>query len=253
MLQEVLPASVFALLLVFVRTGAAVMQFPGIGDAYVSSRIRLLFALLLSLAVTPVLSERLPGQPASVTMLFVLLIGELFVGIFLGALARIMMTALLVAGTAISQMTQMANALVNSALSQQQASIIGNFLSITAMLLIFALDLHHLLLRTVVESYAVFPPGELPPVGDFSRLVTETVAQSFTLGIQLAAPFLTAGMISYLLMGLLGRLMPQVQIFFVAMPLQIGLGHVLLVITLPALMMWFLGAFEKTFTPFLGG
>ncbi len=253
MLQELLPASIFAVLLVFVRTGAAVMQFPGFGDAYVSSRARLLLALMLSLAVTPVLGDRLPAQPDSATLLFLLLIGELFVGLFLGALARVMMAAVLVAGTVIAHMSHMANAMINSALSQQQASIVGNFLSITAMLLIFALDLHHLLLRTVVESYVVFPPGELPPVGDFSRLMSQTVARSFTLGVQLAAPFLTVGLIVYLLMGLLGRLMPQVQIFFVAMPMQIGVGHLLLLVTLPAIMMWFLGAFEETFTPFIPG
>lgn len=253
MFQELLPASVFAVILVFVRTGAAIMQLPGFGDAYVSSRARLLFALMLALAVTPVLSDRLPGRPDSVSLLFILVVGELFIGLFLGALARIMMSALIVAGTVMSHMSHLANALVNSALSQQQASIIGNFLSVTALVLMFALDLHHLMLRAVVDSYAVFPPGQLPPVGDFSQMVTRTVADAFVLGVQLSAPFLTVGLIVYLLMGLLGRLMPQVQIFFVAMPLQLGVGQALLLITLPALMLWFLGQFEDTFMRFTAG
>lgn len=253
MFQELLPASVFAILLVFVRIGGAMLQMPAIGESNISARARLLMALALSFVVTPVLAPSLPPEPEVVTVLFLLLVGEFFVGIFLGALGRIMMSALLVAGTAIAHMSNLANALVNSALSQQQASIVGNFLSLTALMLIFALELHHLMIAALVDSYAIFPPGALPPVGDFSDLITQTVGRAFLVGVQLSAPFLLVGMVVYLLMGLLGRLMPQVQIFFVVMPVQIGMGMLLLMIVLPAMMAWFLGAFEDTFTPFVSG
>ncbi|RDD60845.1 flagellar biosynthetic protein FliR [Ferruginivarius sediminum] len=253
MLQEVLPASLFAVLLVFVRVGAAMMQMPGIGDPYVSPRARLLFALLLALAVTPVLSPVLPGQPESVAVLFVLLAGELFIGFFLGALAKVMMSALVVAGMVMAYMSALANALVNDPAAQQQGSIAGSFLNVTALVLIFALNLHHLLIGAVVDSYAIFPPGDLPPVGDFSQLMTDTVARAFLVGIQLGAPFMVVGLVLYLGMGLLGRLMPQVQIFFVGMPLQIALGISLLMVSLPVAMAWFMGAFEDTFIPFTSG
>lgn len=253
MLQEVLPASLFAVLIVFVRVGAAMMLLPGIGDVFVSPRVRLLLALLLSLAVTPVLSAVLPEQPRAVVALFALMAGEMFVGAFLGALGRVMMAAVMIAGMVMAYMSALANALVNDPAAQQQGSIAGSFLNIMALVLIFALNLHHLVLAALVDSYAVFPPGRLPPVGDFSQLMVDTVARSFVLGMQLAAPFLIVGLTFYLGMGLLGRLMPQVQIFFVAMPLQIGLGLVLLMVSLPAAMAWFMGAFQDTYIPFTGG
>jgi flagellar biosynthetic protein FliR len=253
MLQEALPAAVFAILLVFVRVGAAMIQMPGIGAAFVSPRARLLLALMLALAVTPVLAPGLPARPESVAVLFVLLLGELFVGFFMGALARVMMSALLIAGMVMAYTSALANALVNDPAAQQQGSIAGSFMSTTAMVLIFVLNLHHMMIGAFVDSYAIFPPGELPPVGDFSRLMTETVGRAFLLGVQLGAPFLVVGLILYLGLGMLGRLMPQVQIFFVGMPLQIALGIALLMISLPAIMTWFLSAFAETYRPFIGG
>jgi flagellar biosynthetic protein FliR len=252
MLQEFLPASLFALVLVFVRTGAVMMQLPGIADTYVMTRVRLIFALATTFAITPVLLPQLPGEPRSASVLFLLIVGEFFVGFFLGAIAKIMMSALAVGGTIMSHMSHLANAHVQSPLADQQASIVGSFLSVTATVLMFATGLHELLFAAIVESYTIFPPGDLPPVGDFSKMISETVSNAFVLGAQIGAPFLAVGLLVYLLMGLLGRLMPQVQIFLVAMPLQIMGGLGILLLALPAIMAWFLGRFEETIAPFAG-
>lgn len=250
MLQEFLPATLFALLLVFVRTGAVMMQLPGISDSYVMARIRLIFALATTVAITPVLEPELPGQPTQVSVLFLLLAGELFIGFFLGSIAKVMFAALAVAGTVASHMAHLANAHVQSPLADQQASIMGSFLSVTATVLMFSAGLHEMLFTAIVDSYRLFPPGELPPIGDFSQQMARTVSQSFILGGQLAAPFLAVGLLVYLLMGILGRLMPQVQIFLVALPLQVMGGLAIMFLAFPAIMSWFLGSFEEAFRPF---
>lgn len=250
MLQEFLPATLFALLLVFVRTGAALSLFPGIGDSYVMTRVRLIFALATTVAVTPVLEPQLPGEPTSVSVLFLLILGELFVGFFLGTLAKVMMAALSVAGTIMSHMSHLANAHVQSPLADQQSSIIGSFLSITATVLMFSTGLHEVLFAAVRDSYILFPPGDLPPIGNFSQMMAQTVSKSFVLGAQLGAPFFAVGLLVYLLMGLLGRLMPQVQIFLVALPLQVSGGLGILLLAIPAVMSWFLGSFDETISPF---
>lgn len=252
-LDALLPAGAFAVLLVFARVGAALMLLPGLGDGFVPARMRLMLGLLIAVVLAPAVAVRLPALPASVAGLLVLLAGEVLVGLFLGTLAKVLMGALTTAGMVMAYMSTLANALVNDPTAQQQGSIAGSFLSLTALVIIFALDLHHLLLGAVAESYGLFTPGALPPMGDFSQLVTETVARSFRLGIQIAAPFIAVGLIFYLGLGLLARLMPQVQIFFVAMPLQIGLGLVVLFLALPVLMQWFAGGFAETFRPFAGG
>lgn len=253
MLSTLLPAEVFSLLLVFVRVGSAVMLMPGIGDPYVSPRIRLLFALLIALAVTPLVAEQLPPLPESATLLALVILAEMVIGLFLGGLARLMMAALTTAGMVIAYMSSLANALIDDPSAAQQGSIAGSFLTMVAMLVIFTLDLHHMILRGVVDSYLLFEPGQPLPVGDFAAFVTQVVSQSFLLSMQIAAPFVAVGLIFYLGIGLLARLMPQVQIFFVALPLQVTMGLVILLLVLPVAIRWFVTGFEETLLPFTAG
>jgi flagellar biosynthetic protein FliR len=244
--QELLPAEVFGLLLVFVRLGAALMLLPGFGEPYVAARSRLMLALLISLIVFPLAAPDLPALPDSLPRMFLLILGELVVGLFLGTVTRLLMSALVTAGMMIAFSTSMANALVMDPSSAQQGSIAGSFLTLVALLTIFALDLHHLLITALVESYMLFPPGQAVPVGDFSDVVAQIVSRSFLIAFQVAAPFVVVAGVFYLGLGLLARLMPQMQIFFVAIPLQIALGLAVMALALPAMMQVFLAGFEST-------
>lgn len=251
MLEELLPAGIFTILLVFVRVGAALMIMPGYGEPYVSPRLRLLLALMISVVVAPVLSGTLPAMPESAAMLVLVILGEVLIGVFLGTLSRLFLAALTTAGMLIAYMSTMANALTLDPIAAQQGSIAGSFLSVVALLTIVTLDLHHLMLMAVVDSYQLFTPGQVPPVADFSDLMARTVAKTFLLSFQIAAPFVAVGLIFFLGVGLLGRLMPQMQVFFVAMPLQIAVGIAVLFIALPVVLHWFIGAFEESLLPFV--
>ncbi|MEE8455597.1 MAG: flagellar biosynthetic protein FliR [Limibaculum sp.] len=251
MLEELLPAGLFTILLVFVRVGAAMMILPGYGEPYIFPRLRLLLALMTSVVVAPVLSETLPAMPESAAMLFLIILGEVLIGVFLGTLSRLFLAALTTAGMLIAYMSTMANALTLDPTAAQQGSIAGSFLSIVALLTIVTLNLHHLMLMAVVDSYQLFIPGQVPPVGDFSDLMARTVAKTFLLSFQIAAPFVVVGLIFFLGVGLLGRLMPQMQVFFVAMPLQIMVGIAVLFIALPAIVRWFIGSLQDTLLPFV--
>ena len=251
MLEEILPAEIFAIMLIFVRVGAATMLLPVYGEPFVSPRLRLLFALMVSFVVAPVLSKSLPKMPESASLLTLLILGEVLIGVFLGTIARMFMAALTTAGMLIGYMSSMANALTNDPSAAQQGSIAGSFLSLVALLTIMTLDLHHMLLMAVVDSYALFVPGQVPPIADFSEMIARTVAETFVLSFQIAAPFVVVGLIFYLGLGLLGRLMPQMQVFFVAMPLQIAIGLAMLFIALPVTVRWFIESFEAKMLPFV--
>ncbi len=253
MLTVLLPGEVFGVLLVFVRVGAAMMLLPGIGEPFVSARLRLLLALLLSLLVAPVLSSALPALPDSPAALALLILGEAMIGIFLGTVTRFFIAALTTAGMMIAYTSALANALINDPSAAQQGSIAGSFLTLVALLLIFALDLHHLMLRALVESYRLFVPGEALPLADFADMISRVMSGTFLLAFQMATPFIAVATIFYLGIGLLSRLMPQVQIFFVAMPLQIALGLIVLSLAVPYVMRWFAGRFEETLLPLAGG
>jgi len=251
MLQDILPAELFAVLLVFVRIGSALMLLPGFGEPFVPPRLRLLLALLIALLVAPLIAGSLPKFPESAAMLALLILGEILVGAFLGTIARMFVVALTTTEMVIAYMSTMANALVNDPSAAQQGSIAGSFLAVTAVLLIFTLNLHYVMLMAVVDSYDLFAPGQVPPIADFADMITHVVAKTFLLSFQIASPFVGVGLIFFLGLGLLGRLMPQMQVFFVAMPVQIAAVMVVLAIALPAMLHWFIGNFEEALRPFV--
>ena len=247
MLEQLLPNDVFSLVLVFARIGGAIMLLPGFGEVFVPRRVRLLLALSVTLVVSPLVVRLLPPVPDGPLAMFAAIGAELMIGVFLGALARMMVSALHIAGVIAGYQTSLANAVLFDPMSADQGSLIGSLLHVMGVFVIFAANLHHLMLGALVESYELFVPGAPLPIGDLSDAATRVIGQSFALGLQIAAPFIVSGMLFYLGLGLLARLMPQVQVFFIAIPLQIGLGILVLALTLSAGMMWFLGAFQNTF------
>ncbi len=243
MLQEILQTDLFVFFMVFARVGAAVMLIPGFGETYVPPRMRLMIALGISLVVAPVVSASIPPLPESPVALFLMLGGEILVGLFIGSFARILFFTLQTAGMIIAYQIGLANALVTDPTAAVQGALFSAFLAILGVVVIFESGLHHLLLQAVVDSYGLFAPGHLPPLDDFSNMIARVVADSFDLAMRIAAPFVVVALVFYLGLGLLGRLMPQVQVFFIVLPVQIALGLIVLAITLAAGMMWFLGMY----------
>lgn len=252
-LNDMIPANLFAFLLVFARIGTAIMLMPAFGEIYVLPRVRLGIALAVSLVATPLVAHLLPPLPSAAIALFLVLAGEMAIGAFVGFIGRIMISALSVAGMVIAYQSSLANAFVMNPVAQEQGALTGAFLTVTGVLMIFVTDLHHLMLAGVVDSYTAFVPGVLPPVGDLADAVARLVSRSFLLAMQIAAPFLLAGLLFTFGVGLLNRLMPQVQMFFVVMPLQIALGIFVLMITISAIMLWFLDRFEGVYKGVLLG
>ncbi len=112
------------------------------------------------------------------------------------------------------------------------------------MTVMFASDAHHLMLRALVDSYGLFHPGQMPPIGDFSEAITRMMSASFALGVKLSAPFLVFGFVFFLALGLIQRLMQQVQVFFVAQPLQLMFGMLILAMTISVAMTVLFDDFE---------
>lgn len=250
-LETLLNGSIFQFMMVFCRLGSAVMLLPGFGEAYVPARVRLVFALTFSLALMPMLADRIPVLPAELDRFVVALLSEIGIGLFFGSLCRIILMAVLSAGTIIALQTGIANALSVDPATAQQAAVTGNFLIVVALVLIFATGLDHITLQALVGTYAVMPPGRLPPMGDFADFDSRIVADSFTLAVQMSAPFLVYGLVFTGAMGLLARLMPTLQVFFIAMPAQLLMGLGLLALTVSTMMIWFLDTYQRHLEPFL--
>lgn len=197
----------------FTRVGTAFITLPGVGEAFVAQRVRLLLALFVSLLLVPVLSSRLPPMPTATPALVLLIAGEAFYGAFIGLVARLIVVAVETAGMIIAMQVSLSNASVFNPSMSSQSSQVSALLGMTALILLFATNLHHLLLLAVADSYTVFLPGTVPVYRAFANTYGKLMDESFAIGAQLAAPFIVMGLVFYLGLGLLSRLMPQLQIF----------------------------------------
>ena len=232
-------AQVYVAGLVFARVGAMVMLMPGIGDTSVPARVRLGFALLMSLVLTPLVQNTVPGVPTSVGGLWGQVIHEILIGLMIGSVLKLFFTAMSTAGEVISMQTTLSFAQTTNPSMGQSSTAVATFLSMLGLTLIMATDLHHLFIGAIVKSYDLFPFSRAVPVNDAATLAVRTVADSFSLGIQLAAPVIVFSLVFNLATGLVGRVMPSFQIFFVASPLSVILGLSLLALSLGGIaMVW---------------
>ncbi|WP_119301958.1 flagellar biosynthetic protein FliR [Dongia deserti] len=252
-LEQLVTSNLFQFFLVFARLGSAIMLLPGFGEAYVSPRIRLVFALTVSLALMPMISDRLPLLPAGMGEFAGLLVMEIGIGLFFGMIARLILLGVQTAGSIISLQIGIASALVADPTTQQQAAVTGNFLLALTIVLIFATGLDHMTLKGLVGTYAIFPPGQIPPMSDVADHAARIVADSFAVAMAMTAPFLVYGIVFATALGLLARLMPTLQVFFIAMPAQLLAGFALMAIALTSMMLYFLSAYEERMSLFLGG
>lgn len=252
LLDYFLVGQLTAFLFIFCRVGAALMVMPGIGDMYVSPRFRLLFALVVSLLLTPLLADKMPPMPGSTLTLGLLLIAEVLIGAFIGMLARTIVSALHVAGTLIAYQSSLAVSSIFDPVTGTQTAVLSNFMTIVAMTLMFALNLHHLMLAAVVESYNLFTPGQYPMVEDMFKYHLAMVGDAFRLGVLLAAPHIVFSLIFYLMGGLMTRLMPNFQIFYVMMAPQIIIAFLLMFIILPVVMEVFTDFMQEQLGHFVG-
>lgn len=251
-LADWLAGAGFGFLVIFTRVGAVVTALPGFSAVYVSIRIRLIIALAMSLLLLPLIAEQVPKLPAAPAALMTIIVPEIIVGVFIGLIPRIVVAALHMAGTFTALSVSLANALVQDPVADQQSSTLSGFFAIVGLVLIFVTDLHHLMLEAIVNSYTVFPVGMPLPLGDFADALTTILGQSMALGLQLSAPFVLVGFIYNFGLGLLGRLMPQLSVFFFGMPIQISLQIWALMLTLSGIMLVFLTRFGDLLAPFAG-
>jgi|SRR5580658_3168514 flagellar biosynthetic protein FliR len=249
-LEQLLPANVFALLLVASRIAGAISFLPGFGDAYVPVRVRAVLAVTVTFVVTPVLADHLPAEPKEFARLSALIVTEAFIGSFIGLVARVLLGSLETAGAIIATQSSLASAITFDPGSQRNETLPASLMGALALVLIFALNLHHMLLTGLVDSYQTFPAGEIPPLDDMSQAMIRLVAHGFVISLEIAAPYIILGTLFYLALGLVGRIMPQLQIFYIGLPLQILGGLTMLMVTIGAAVLWFLGIFAEIFREF---
>lgn len=247
-----LPSWAFAAVLLIARVGCACMLIPGIGEMEVPMTVRAGFVLVLVTLLLPVLLPELPPMPSDTAHLGAMLVAEVFNGLWLGWLARMILLALPMAGQIIAGAIGLTNVLQPDIMLGAGASALQRLLGLAAPLLVLGSGLHAMPLAAFAGSYRLVPAGTMLPVGATVDAFVGSLVEAFGLGFRLAAPFLMAAILFHVSLGLIGRVVPSLQTYFAAQPGQILGGLLLLGLLGSAMVSVWMRAAESSFSSLPG-
>jgi flagellar biosynthesis protein FliR len=240
--MELLPQTVWVIGFVFARVGALMMLAPGIGDSFVPARARLMVSLFMAILIAPVVANTVPALPAQATDMAFMLLKEILLGLSLGLGTRILFSTLATAGAIAGMQTGLSMATAFDPSQNQQGAVFGTLLALLGTTLVFQTDTHHWFISGAVHSYTNFAPSAALPLGDIAQFTIKAFSQAFALAIQITAPLLLYGIVMNIAMGIVNRIAPAIQVFFIGQPIQVLLGIMLFSVTTGAGMMVWLKA-----------
>ncbi len=234
-----LPNLAFGVMLVLCRISAAVMVLPGFGETEVPVVLRVGLAVGITVLIFPGVQAVMPLSGGSALRDLVMIASELGFGLLLGWLARLMVLSLPIAGQLISTMIGLSSVLQPDPELGSQTTGVSRVLALAAPVLILSSGLYALPLAALAGSYHLVPPGTLFSVGDAAQSVAIATEGCFSLALRLAAPLILAGFVWQVMLGLLAKMVPSLQVYSLSLPGQV-LGGLLLMALLisPMLMVW---------------
>jgi flagellar biosynthetic protein FliR len=243
-------ADMLAAFLVFCRVGACFMVLPGMSSARVSPQIRILVALAVSVAVAAFVAPTLHLLLAnpSALLLMRLIISEIVIGTFFGLLARFYILALEFIVSGIGMSIGFGGMLGANIDGFEMQSALTAFMSFSALLILFILDFHHLVITALLGSYDIMPLEQFPSVRLLLVNLVDVLRESFIVALRLGSPFIGFAIIVNLTVGLLNKLAVQIPIYFISLPFVLALGLTILYFAAPYLLSQFGQSFPTTFT-----
>ena len=238
-LSDLTTQVVVSYFLIFCRIGEAYMTMPSLGEAYISTRIRLIAAIITSIVIVPVVDNAFKGVHENVMIMTLRIFNEVLIGVIMGFLVKVLMATIGLCGIMISSQSGLSSAMMFDPNTDSQGVVEGNFLSAVVVVLIFVTDMHHHLLYGIVHSYKVFPLLHTINYEHLANDISHLIGQSFIMAFKMASPHIVVGIILMFSAGILSRLMPNIQIFFLLMPIQILVSFTLMTLTLGSIIMWY--------------
>ena len=223
-----LPDLAFAFVLVLARVGGLVILLPGLAETGVPAMVRAGIAGALALLLTPGVAPLVPAAPAAPATAAAMVVSELLAGLWLGFLARILALALPMAGQILATLVGLSSVLQPDPELGPQTSALARLFALAAPALVLASGLYALPIAALARSYRLIAPGAMLPAGAGAEAVARAVGVGFGLALRLCAPALLASVVWSVAAGLLARVAPRVQVYFLAMPAQILGGLALL-------------------------
>ena len=241
------PQVILATFLIFCRIGTCLMLMPGFSSPRVPTRVRLFVVISLTLALAPMLAEGVKAsipneQPVTV---FKLIASEMIIGAIIGLMGRMFYLALQFAGASISMFVGLSNTPDAHIEEDEPQAAVTSLITLTATVLIFVMGLHWEIIRAIVESYAVVPVAK-QLADNFGLIkIVDALADAFFLALRISAPFMVYSLMINLMFGILGKLTPQIPVYFISIPFVLAGGGLILYFTSSELLQLFMSGFTE--------
>ena len=222
--------TVLLVFLAFCRIGGCLMLMPGFSSSRVPVNVRLFIAIAVTLALSPVLlpvlRTALPQLPTPTVV--ALVISETVIGALIGVMGRVFFLALQFMATAAAMYIGLGTSPGAPVEDAEPLPAFATLITLTATLLFFLTDQHWEVLRALLASYSALPITE-PFAVDFSLAkLTDATSNAFILALQISSPFIVYTIIINLMVGIANKLVPQVPVYFISIPLVLAGGFFVL-------------------------
>lgn len=238
--------AVLSMVVLLCRIGACLMLMPGFSSRRVPLNIRLFLAIAVTLALMPLLGDRIEPRlsAASPATLSLLLGSEIAVGALIGFLGRIFFAALETLGNVIALAIGLSSPLGGPTDDHELQPSVTSLLTLAATVLFFVAELHWEVLRGLAASYVALPVVQRFDVQFGLVEIADCLAEAFALALRISSPFIVYALAVNLAVGLAGKLVPQIPIYFVTVPAVLGGGVFLLYTTCKPFFQMFITGFS---------
>ena len=245
--MELMIEKLLGFVMVMTRLSAFFLAAPIFSTKTIPVRIRVAVVLLISIFFTATNAPSINTAEISWLQAILLICNEAIYGLAMGLILVLVFSAVKVSGRIIERQMGMAMAQTVDPLSGERTQPLGSLLEILFILLFLAANGHHLLLLVISRSYQAFPAGTIPTISVLTEGVTKAGSTMLIAGLQLAAPMLAVFLMFLVILAVLARIMPNMNILFISFPLRIGLGLLMIVIFIP-----FISGFVTEFADWMG-
>lgn len=231
---QLLPIEEFQIFLIcLARVAGFIGAIPVIIGNQTPAQVKIGFVFMSALVLFPVMEPTMVSVALDPVNFFLLLAAEVLLGGMIALIARMIFTAVEYGGTVIGYQMGFAAANIFDPQNERQLSLISQFQNVFAILIFLTIDGHHVFFQVAVESYTLLPPGAFNISGEAIPYLLTLSSRIFFLGIQFSAPVLAVLLLSGLILGILSRVFPQLNVFLLSFPLNIGLSFTVIGLTLP--------------------
>jgi flagellar biosynthetic protein FliR len=231
-------------LFLMLRLSAMVLTLPFLSFRMVPAHLKIVFIVILSLSLYPAVHTQNISLPQGPMHFGMLVLGELFLGMLIGFVVQLLFAGIQLGGMLMNQQMGLSMANILDPQNGQQTPIIANFQYILAVLLFFSLEAHHWYIYTMAESLHAIPLLDFIVPRNTIRPLMELVAKAFIMAIKLAAPVIVTLLLANIAMGIVARLVPQMNVFILSFPVNFGVGLMILALAIP----YFVTGFRQLFT-----